>query len=117
LIATSALLAGIFLALSSSSRMKNLDAILLLALRFASALSAGPAQEWTRFRGPNGSGISPAKIIPTTWTDKEFNWKLPLPAPSHSSPVWWGDKVFLTKADDKTKQVWWRPPIGSRNWR
>ena len=69
------------------------------------SLSVGPAQEWTRFRGPNGSGVSAARTIPTTWTEKEINWKLPLPGAGHSSPVLWGNKVFLTTADDQTKQV------------
>jgi outer membrane protein assembly factor BamB len=88
--------------------MKNLNAILILGLLFAAhstCAGSGAGQEWTRFRGPNGSGISAAKTIPTTWTDKDFNWKLPLPAAGHSSPVLWGDKVFLTTADDKTRQV------------
>ena len=77
----------------------------LASLLLLSWLSAGLAQEWPRFRGPNGSGISPSKTIPTAWTDKDFNWKLPLPAAGHSSPVLWGDKVFLTTGDDQTKQV------------
>jgi len=69
------------------------------------SLATGPAQEWTRFRGPNGSGISPAKTIPTTWTDQDFNWKTALPGAGHSSPVLWGDKIFLTTADQQTRQV------------
>ena len=56
-----------------------------------------------RFRGRNGSGISPSKTIPTTWTVKDFNWKLPLPGAGHSSHVLWGDKVFLTTGYDQTK--------------
>jgi outer membrane protein assembly factor BamB len=64
-----------------------------------------PAQEWTRFRGPNGSGISNAKTIPATWTEKDFNWKVPLPGAGHSSPAVWGDKVFLTTGDDQAGQV------------
>jgi outer membrane protein assembly factor BamB len=59
-----------------------------------------PAQEWTRFRGPNGSGISPAKTIPTAWTEKDFNWKIELPGSGHSSPVLWGEKIFLTSGDE-----------------
>ena len=59
------------------------------------------AQEWTRFRGPNGSGISEAKTIPTQWADADFNWKIALPGTGHSSPVLWGDKVFITTGDDK----------------
>jgi outer membrane protein assembly factor BamB len=68
-------------------------------------LATGPAQEWPRFRGPNGTGISPSKTIPTTWTGKDFNWKRPLPAAGHSSPVLWDDKIFLTTGDDQAKQV------------
>jgi outer membrane protein assembly factor BamB len=71
------------------------------------AVCLGPAlrtraQEWTRFRGPNGSGISDAKTIPTQWTDADFNWKIALPGAGHSSPVLWGEKVFITSGDDKT---------------
>ena len=58
------------------------------------------AQEWTRFRGPNGTGISQARTIPTTWTEQDYNWKVKLPGGSgHSSPVVWGDKVFVLSAD------------------
>jgi outer membrane protein assembly factor BamB len=67
------------------------------------ALTSG--QEWTRFRGPNGSGISASKTIPTVWTDQDINWKAPLPGPGHSSPVLWGDKVFLTTGDAGTNRL------------
>jgi outer membrane protein assembly factor BamB len=56
-------------------------------------------QEWTRFRGPNGQGISKAKNIPVKWTEKDYNWKIKLPAGGHSSPVIWKDKVFITCED------------------
>jgi outer membrane protein assembly factor BamB len=61
----------------------------------------GTAQEWTRFRGPNGSGLSDAKTIPTKWSATDFNWKVVLPGAGHSSPVLWGDKVFVTSCDEK----------------
>ncbi|MEK6235636.1 MAG: PQQ-binding-like beta-propeller repeat protein, partial [Planctomycetales bacterium] len=57
------------------------------------------AQEWTRFRGPNGSGVSDAKTVPTQWTDEDYNWKTELPGEGLSSPVLWGDKLFVTAAD------------------
>lgn len=60
------------------------------------------AQEWTRFRGPNGGGVSNAKTIPATWTDADYNWKTALPGFGHSSPVLWGDKIFLLSADRET---------------
>jgi len=53
-------------------------------------------QEWTRFRGPDGQGISEAKTIPVKWTEKDYNWKIELPGAGHSSPVIWGDRVFVT---------------------
>ena len=66
--------------------------------------SEADAQEWTRFRGPNGTGISDAKTIPTQWAESDFNWKIALPGVGHSSPVLWGDKVFVTSADEKRMQ-------------
>ena len=68
------------------------------------SIAEGEAQEWTRFRGPNGSGISRAKTIPTQWAESDFNWKVALPGAGHSSPVLWSDKVFITSADDKRMQ-------------
>lgn len=59
------------------------------------------AQEWTRFRGPNGTGISTAKTIPVQFTEKDYNWKVPLPGEGHSSPVLWGDKIFLTGSNEQ----------------
>ncbi|HWN95528.1 MAG TPA: PQQ-binding-like beta-propeller repeat protein [Methylomirabilota bacterium] len=59
------------------------------------------AQEWTRFRGANGTGISHAKTIPTKIADADINWKVELPGSGHSSPVLWGEKIFLTTTGDK----------------
>ena len=59
------------------------------------------AQEWARFRGPNGTGFSRAQTIPTTWTEKDYNWQAKLPGTGHSSPVVWGDRIFVTTTDVK----------------
>ncbi|MFB0554876.1 MAG: PQQ-binding-like beta-propeller repeat protein [Phycisphaerae bacterium] len=64
--------------------------------------SVSQGQEWTRYRGPNGQGISQAKTIPVKWTEKDYNWKVNLPGGGHSSPVVWADKVFITSGDQKT---------------
>ena len=61
--------------------------------------AAGAAQDWTRFRGPNGGGVSDAKSIPVQWTEADYNWKAELPGVGHGSPVVWGDRVFLISAD------------------
>jgi outer membrane protein assembly factor BamB len=70
----------------------------LLSIPSASTL----AQEWTRFRGPNGLGLSPATNLPAKWTEADYHWKTALPGQGHSSPVLWGDKIFLMSADAAT---------------
>ena len=64
-------------------------------------LRSTPGQEWTRFRGPNGTGESETTTIPASWTDKDLNWRIELPGIGHSSPVLWGDKLFLLSAEPK----------------
>jgi len=63
--------------------------------------SVSQGQEWTRFRGPNGQGISRAKTIPVKWTEEDYNWKVKLPGGGHSSPVLWGEKIFITSGGQK----------------
>ena len=60
------------------------------------------AQEWTRFRGPNGSGVLTDCEIPGQWTEADYNWKVTLPGVGHASPVIWGERVFLLSADPQT---------------
>ncbi|MCG8583920.1 MAG: PQQ-binding-like beta-propeller repeat protein, partial [Pirellulales bacterium] len=62
--------------------------------------TSATAQDWPRFRGPNGSGVSSAKTVPTKWTKDDFNWVVELPGSGHSSPVVWGEKLFVTSADE-----------------
>ena len=70
----------------------------VVVVLFASALQG---QEWTRFRGPDGQGISQAKTIPIKWTENDYAWKVKLPGTGHSCPVVWGNKVFVTSGDQK----------------
>lgn len=58
--------------------------------------AAGWAQEWTRFRGPNGSGLAQALKLPAAFGEQDFNWKIELPGGGNSSPVIWGERVFIT---------------------
>jgi outer membrane protein assembly factor BamB len=68
----------------------------IAVLVFLGALSAADAQEWTRFRGPNGSGLGVAPNLPEEFSEKDYNWKIELPGAGHSSPVIWGDRIFIT---------------------
>jgi outer membrane protein assembly factor BamB len=76
---------------------------LALVLLFAMSVWA-QAENWPRFRGPNGQGISDATTIPVKWSDQDYKWKVALPGGGHSSPVVWDGKVFVTSGDDKTLQ-------------
>ena len=71
----------------------------LFALLLLSALCCG--QEWTRFRGPNGNGIADGDL-PATWTQDDYNWTVDLPGIGHSSPVIWGDRLFIQSADPES---------------
>jgi len=53
------------------------------------------AQDWTQFRGPNGTGISKAKGIPVKWSESDYRWRVKLPGDGDGQPVIWGDKLFV----------------------
>ena len=75
--------------------------LLVLALAASAAVSSAPHDEWSRFRGPNGSGISAAKNLPTEFgPDKNLVWKLDLPQ-GHSSPILHRDRIYLTGFREK----------------
>ena len=65
----------------------------LLTLFFAPAL----AEDWRRFRGPNGGGSSSDTNLPVHWSDREnVAWKIDLPGLGSSSPITLGDRIYLT---------------------
>jgi outer membrane protein assembly factor BamB len=56
------------------------------------------AENWPQWRGPQGQGISTEKDLPTEWAPgKNIAWKTELPH-GYSSPIVWGDRIFLTSA-------------------
>ena len=59
--------------------------------------SVALASNWPSWRGPKGNGTAPeAKNLPETWsTEKNIKWKRQMPAWSGSTPMVWGDKIFL----------------------
>lgn len=71
--------------------------LLLFALLSAATLTAG-AQEWTRFRGPEGSGHGRITGLKSQLSEADYAWSVKLDGVGHSSPVLWGEKLFLTLA-------------------
>lgn len=59
--------------------------------------------EWPSWRGPNADGHARETDLPIRWDAKTLAWKAPLPGIGQSSPVIWGDRIFLTSALDKGK--------------
>jgi len=58
-----------------------------------------PAKQWANWRGPLGTGASPDSVPPIEWSEeKNIRWKTALPGKGHSTPVIWGDRIFLTSA-------------------
>lgn len=74
---------------------------ILLAFGLIGALIAGPSTskaDWPRWRGPFETGMARGDA-PTTWSDsKNIKWKSAIPGRGHSSPVLWGDQIFITTA-------------------
>jgi outer membrane protein assembly factor BamB len=65
------------------------------------------AAGWDRFRGPNGTGIAADKDVPVRWTAEDgVLWKVRVPGVGHSSPVLWGDRIFLQSASADGKERW-----------
>lgn len=63
-------------------------------------------EDWNRFHGPNGTGISKDKNIPVKITEKNILWKVPIPGKGHSSPiVSKGKIIFQTSSNDQTKRI------------
>ena len=59
-------------------------------------------QNWPRFRGADGGGVSPLTNVPATWdvkTGAGIAWKVPAPASGFNSPIVWGDRVFFSGGD------------------
>ena len=68
---------------------------LIPALAFLIAITASAKTDWSRFRGPNGTGVADTKGLPTAVTEETTVWKIDL-GKGWSSPVLWEDKVIVT---------------------
>jgi len=73
--------------------MRRFPALLILA---AAALAAPPPDVWPGWRGP-ANGVSSLRTLPSSWSaGRNIAWKMDVPGRGHSSPVVWGNRIFLT---------------------
>ena len=78
-------------------------ALTFAALAFLSGISA--AGNWPAWRGPTGDGVTTETDLPAKWSATEnITWKTKLQDGGNSTPVVWGDRVFLTQATGNGKQ-------------
>ncbi len=80
--------------------------IRFLVLAFVAIVAA--AENWPSFRGASARGIAENAKLPVRWnasTGENIAWKVEVPGLGHSSPVIWGDRVFLTAAISTNKTV------------
>ena len=83
-----------------------LSAVLSLVTALPVGAQAGAESGWTQFRGPNATGIAVVTKAPPIefGPDRHMLWKGAVP-PGHSSPVIWGDRLFLTAFDAEQQRL------------
>ncbi|OYW16720.1 MAG: pyrrolo-quinoline quinone, partial [Planctomycetales bacterium 12-60-4] len=75
----------------------------MLTAVLIAALTTTPGDRWPAFRG-DGTSLSAATKLPTEWNDTtNIAWSVSIPGYGQSSPVVWGDRVFVTSADGEEK--------------
>ena len=98
----------------------------LTLILLGTVVAAQAAENWPQWRGPQLNGISGEKDLPLRWSKTaNIAWKLALPAWSGSTPVVWGDRIFLHVADGNDLYLWcvdrtrgvslWKQRLGGGN--
>jgi outer membrane protein assembly factor BamB len=77
-----------------------MNRVFLIIFTLGLMVHSATADNWPRFRGPNGSGVVEDVKLPAEWGDANYRWKIDLPGIGHGSPVVWGDRIFLLAASE-----------------
>ena len=83
-----------------------------MSLLFAALVLA--AANWPQFRGPHASGKADGAHLPDRWSAADgtnIAWRTAIPGLAHSSPVVWGDRVFVTTAISSRKDATFKPGL------
>ncbi len=76
--------------------------------------AAGAGGSWPSFRGARASGVSDGQKLPDRWnaqSGQNILWRTPIPGLAHSSPIVWGDRIFLTTAVSSNPKATFRPGL------
>ncbi|MAI70399.1 MAG: hypothetical protein CMM01_05745 [Rhodopirellula sp.] len=76
------------------------ETVLMVSITMVTVVHSAATEpaHWSRFRGPEGTGISRAVKVPVNFGDGNVVWQSKLPVSGHSSPIQWDDRIFLTGA-------------------
>jgi len=86
--------------------MKSLATTLVVAIKVTLFVSLTHAENWPQWRGPHFNGSSTEKNLPTEFSKtNNVKWVAELPGPSAATPIIWGDMVFISSTDQKTKTL------------
>ena len=98
------ILAAVLLALGIA--LENpLQAVQQEAVRMIAVEGEG-ARYWPRWRGPSGQGLITGTGYPDRWSATEnVLWKKPVPGTGNSSPIVWGDRIFMTTSRDNGRRL------------
>jgi outer membrane protein assembly factor BamB len=99
--------------------MRRGPLMLLALLTLAPCAAVTWAGNWPQWRGPNNDGISQETNLPLEWSEtKNIAWKLPLPpGMAGSTPVVWGERIFLPVVEDKNIALWCVGTDGKVRWK
>ncbi len=68
---------------------------------------------WPQWRGPLDNGVSPNGNFPSEWSEtKNIKWKIAIPGKGHSTPIIWGNRIYLTTAVETEKEGQPEEPAG-----
>ena len=91
--------------LNRSLMFKNVALVLSLVVYLSGSTCLFAQENWTRFRGPNGTGLALDADLPTKLSEENYLWKKKLAGEGSSSPVTWGEKLFITSCDPKSAEL------------
>jgi outer membrane protein assembly factor BamB len=80
--------------------------VILVALMACNKQTNNQNRNWTHFRGSNLNGIAENENIPLKWDESEIKWKTAIHDKGYSSPVVYGDQIWVTTATDDGKEVY-----------
>ena len=84
-----------------STRFHRMAIHALVVWVFVLTTNSSDAADWTRYRGPNGTGVSALKGIPTNWSPGDYIFNVKLPGEGHGAAVVRGNRLFVTAAIDR----------------